>query len=112
MPVHAHHARPVAAAGIIAHEPALVVFRALRPDRVFQLGDHRQGRECAAAGGRRADDALWRDGVDGSGQTLEGESVRAVAAAKCQRGAVFEADCVGDLAFEGEDLGALGGGGG
>ena len=112
MPVDAHHARPVAAAGIIAHEPALVVFRALRPDRVFQLRDHRQGRELAAAAGGGADDAFWRDGVDGSGQAFEGEGVCAVAAAQRQGVAVFEADCVWDLAFEGEDLGVLVRGGG
>lgn len=112
MSVHAHHARPVAAAGIIAHEPALVVFRALHTDRVLQLRDHRQRRELAAAGGGRADDALWRDGMDGSRQAFERECERAVAAAQRQGGAVFEADCVRDLAFEGEDLGALVGGGG
>ena len=112
MPVHAHHARPVAAAGIVAHEPALVVPRALDADRVLQLRDHRQGREPAAAGWGRADDALRRDGVEGSRQAFEGESVCAVAAAERQGGAVFEADGVWDLAFEGEDLGVLGGGGG
>lgn len=112
MAVDAHHARAVAAAGIVADEPALVVPRALGADRALELRDDGQGRELVAAGRAGADDAVWGDGVEGGGEAFEGEGVRAGAAAERQGGAVFEADGVGDLAFEGGDVGGLVGGGG
>ena len=102
MSINAHHARAVPAARIVAHEPGIVVARALGADRAFELRDDGQGREGAVAGG--ADEAVGRDGVEGSAEALEGERVGAGAAAERQGRAVFEADGVRDLAFEGGDV--------
>lgn len=112
MPVHGHHARAVAARGVVAHEVAVVVARRLRADRVLELRDDGEGGEDAAAGGLRAGDPLGADDGEGGGEAGEGEGVVAVAALQREWDTVFEADGVGDLAFEGADLGGLGGGGG
>lgn len=80
MPVHGHHARAVAARGVVAHEVAVVVARGLRADRVFELRDDGEGGEDACAVGLRAADALGGDDVEGGGKPGEGESVFAVAA--------------------------------
>jgi len=80
VPVHRHHARAVAARGVVAHEVAVVVPCRLFADRVFELRDDGQGREDAAACGLRAADPLGADDGEGGGEAGEGEGVLAVAA--------------------------------
>ncbi len=112
MPIHGHHARAVAARGVVAHEVPVVVPCRLLADRVLELRDDGQGREDAAAGGLRAADPLGADDGEGGGEAGEGEGVVAVAALQREGRAVLEADGVRDLALEGVDVGGLGGGGG
>ena len=99
MPVHAHLPRAVAAAGVVAHEPAVVVRGRGLADGVVELGDDGEGREEAFAGFLRADDAFWSDGVDGGSEAFEDEGMGAEAAAECESRGVFEAFRVRDLAF-------------
>lgn len=105
MPIHRHHARAVAARGVIAHEVAVIIPCRLRADRVLQLRYNSEGLEDASAGGLRAADALGADDGEGGGEAGEGERVLAVSACEREGGAVFEADGVRDLAFEGGDVG-------
>ena len=52
-------------------------------------------------------DAVWRAGVRGVAEAFEGCLFVACTAAESQASGVFEADVVGDLGFEREDLGGL-----
>lgn len=110
MAVYAHLPGAVTAGAVVADEVAVVVFRRLDPDGVFELRDDGQSGEGALAVFGRAPDA-FRCGVGyGSGQAFEEEGLLAEAALEGQAGAVFEANGVWDLAFERADFLSLFGG--
>lgn len=112
MSVDAHLARAAAARGIVADEPGVVICGCGLTDGVLELGDEGDGWEGPAAGVGGADDALWGDALQGSGEAVEFKGVFAEAAAQRQALGVLEADGVRDLAFQGVDLEGFEGGGG
>lgn len=104
MSVDAHLARAIAACGIVADEPGVVIRGCGLANGVLELGDEGDGWEGAAAGVGGADDALRGDAVEGGGEAVKLKGVFAEAAAKRQALGVLEADGVGDLAFQWVDL--------
>ena len=95
MPIDTQHARAVAAARIVAHDPGVVVAAREDADRALDLRDKRESAKRRAAAGCRADDALWGEevgGGSGRGEAFEGESVGTLGAAEVEAGAVFVAE--------------------
>lgn len=111
MSIDAHLARAIAACGIVADEPGIVIRGRGLADGVLELGDEGDGCEWAAAGVGGADDALWGDAAEGGREAMKLKGVFAEAAAQREALGVLEADRVWDLAFEGVDLERLEGGG-
>ena len=97
MAVDAHLPRAVAACGIVADEPGIVVCGGGLADGVLELGDQGDGREEAAAGVDRADNAFRGDAAEGGGQTVELEGVFAETAAEGKSLGVLEPDRVRNL---------------
>ena len=128
MPVHAHLPRPRPARRIITRQPALIVPGHVRTHLRLELRRQTERRQDGSAAEARAREAVVgglcaRDAVvgrrgagGGGGEAGVGEGAAAGEAAEGQRGAVLEADVVGDLRFEGLDVvvgaGGAGGGGG
>lgn len=109
MSVDAHLARAIAARGVIADEPCVIICGSGLADGVLELGDEGDGWERAMAGVGGADDALRGDAAEGGGEAVEFKGVFAEAAAQSKALGVLEADRVWDLAFQGVDLEGLGG---
>lgn len=105
--VDAHLARAVAARGIVADEPGIVIRGCGLADGVLELRDEGDGCEGAAAGVGGAEDAFGGDVVEGGREAVEFKAVFAEAALEGEALGGLEADRVWDLAFEGVDLEGL-----
>ena len=105
MPIHAHRAGAVPAAGIVADEPRVVVGRREFANGVFDLRDQADCAEELAALQGRADDTVGSDlGERVAGEAEEREGVFAGWAAELQARTVFVADGVRQLGFQGCDV--------
>lgn len=107
MPVDAHLARAVAACGVVADEPGVIVCGCGLADGVLQLGDEGDGGEGAAAGVDWAHNAFRGDAAEGRGQAVELKGMFAEAAAEGEALGVLEADRVWNLALQRVDLDRL-----
>ena len=108
MAVDGDGAGSVPAAGVVADEVSVIVPARLDADGVLELCDEGDAAEGLPARLVLAEDACGGNAVDAWGETLKGERVLAGAARKDEAGAVFEADGVRDLGFQGSNVGGLG----
>lgn len=98
--VDAHLPRAVPAAGVIAHEVAVVILGRRDADGVFQLRRDDEGAEdLAATVAVGADDPFDRHLLQIRDEAFEGEGMLAVTAPEGEARAFFEADRVWCLAF-------------
>ncbi len=101
MSVDAHLPRAVPAAGVIAHEVAVVVLGCGDADGVFELRRDGEGAEdLAATVAVGADDAFDRHVFEVRDEAFEGEGMFAMTAPEGEARAFFKADRVRYLTFQ------------